>query len=561
MKLFVGLIYCFILQFADIEWKNVWSGDTASFSIEEHALRLSAEKTESSASISTKSDAIISAEWHLYGRMDLNPSSSNYLAVYLASSSADVSDSTLSGYYLLLGKSNDEIALWKSVDGVQKKLAASEKKRLNFSTVQYDIIVKTDYDGNWTLMSRINEEEDYKIDFTAIDKEIETSSYFILNPHFSKTKIKNFTFDSISIHSDFVDDEPPHVSKIERKDSIITVVWSEKIKEESITVGTDKPFEYLESDETKSKLKITQHGLSGEYEFSISSCDIRDNCGSDTILRIYFSEDAEKGDIILNEILFDVATDGNEFVELYNMSDKWISAKSLSIATRKANGNLNYITPLSSDMNEAIPPHTYIILSRNVENVCEKYDCGDESVSFTLPKMPVLNNNGANVVLLDKKDNVMDELAYSPKMHSQFSNVDKGRSLERVSFDGDEWASASDECGGATPGAKNSVSSSNGDAVKCLQSYITADYPEIIIAYSFSKPNYKGSLTCFDRYGNLICKISEYQLLDREGEYRWNGTNENGDLLPTGIYVIVFEAVEDNGERVRKKIVCTIGER
>ena len=115
MDLFIGLIYCFVLHFADTEWKNVWSGDTASFSVEDQSLRLNAEKTVSSSSISTKSDAIISATWHLCGRMELNPSSSNYLAVYLASSSADAADSTLSGYYLLLGKSNDEIALWKSM--------------------------------------------------------------------------------------------------------------------------------------------------------------------------------------------------------------------------------------------------------------------------------------------------------------------------------------------------------------------------------------------------------------------------------------------------------------
>lgn len=558
MNLFIGLIYCFVLHFADTEWKNVWSGDTASFIVEDQSLRLDAEKTVSSSSVSTKSDAIISATWHLCGRMELNPSSSNYLAVYLASSSSDVADSTLSGYYLLLGKSNDEIALWKSVDGVQKKLGASEKKRLNFSKVQYDIVVQTDNDGNWTVMSRINEEEDYSVDFQAFDNEIETSSYFILNPHFSKTRTKHFVFDSISIRTDFVDHDPPYVAGIERNDSIVTVLWSEEINVESLSVDPGDALEFMGGDEKISQFRVAKTELSGEYEISVSACDIRGNCASDTTLKIYFSEDAKKGDLILNEILFDVATGESEFVELYNMSEKWISAKSLSIATRKANGNLNYITPFSSDVNDAIPPHTYIILSRNVENVCAKYGCGDGAVSFVLPKMATLNNNGANVVLLDKKDNVLDEFAYDPKMHSQFSAVDKGMSLERVSFDGDEWVSASDECGGATPGAKNSSSSSKADEVICTQSFITDDYPEIIITYSFSKPNFKGSLSCYDRFGRKISTLAEYQLLDKEGEYRWNGTDDKEDLLPTGIYILLFEAVAEDGERVRKKFVCTV---
>lgn len=560
MKLFVGLIYCFILRFAGDEWKNVWLGDTASFAVENESLRLNAVKTQSSASIATKSDAIISATWHLCGRIDLNPTSSNYLAVYLSSSSADVADSTLSGYYLLLGKSSDEIALWKSVNGVQKKLGASAKKRLNFSTVQYDIVVQTDRNGNWTVRSKINEEENYTLDFTANDGAIETSSYFILCPHFSKTRTKHFVFDSISISTDFVDYDPPHVSGMERNDSIITLLWNEKIKVESIHVETDNAFEYLRSDDKKTQFKY-KSGLSGEYAISISACDIRGNCLTDTTLKIYFSEDAKKGDVILNEILFDVATGGSEFVELYNMSDKWLSAKSLSIATRKTNGNLNYITHFSNDVNDAIPPHTYIIISRDVENVCAKYDCGDGAMAYTLPKMPALSNNGANVVVLDRKENVMDEFVYNSKMHSQFSTQDKGRSLERVAFESDEWASASDECGGATPGTKNSASSAKTDEIKCVQSFITDEFPEIIIEYSFSRPNFKGSLRCFDRYGRQICEVSEYKLLDREGEFRWKGENDEGDILPTGIYVLVFEAVAEDGERIREKFVCTIGER
>ncbi len=560
MKLFVGLIYCFILHFAGEEWKNVWSGDTASFAVENESLRLNAVKTQLSASISTKSEAIISATWHLCGRIDLNPTSSNYLAVYLASSSADIADSTLSGYYLLLGKSNDEIALWKSENGVQKKLGASAKKRLNFTTVQYDIVVQTDRDGNWTLRSKINEEEDYTVDFITNDGMIETSSYFILNPHFSKTRTKHFSFDSISITTDFVDYDPPYVAGIGRNDSVIIVEWNEKIKPESIRVDADIAFEYLGSDEKTTQFKYSPKSH-GEYGLSLSACDIRNNCSQDTTLKIYFSEDAKKGDVVLNEILFDVATGGSEFVELFNMSDKWISAKSLSIATRKTNGNLNYITPLSDNVNDAIPPHTYFILSREVENVCEKYGCGDGAIAYTLLKMPTFSNSGANVVLLDKKENVMDEFAYDPKMHSQFSNQDKGRSLERVSFDSDVWKSASDECGGATPGSKNSSSSAKTEEIKCVQCFITDDFPEIIIEYSFFKPNFKGSLMCFDRYGRQISQISEYQLLDREGEYRWNGTDEDGNMLPTGIYVLVFESVLEDGERIREKIVCTIGNR
>ena len=560
MNLFIGLIYCFVLHFADTEWENVWSGDTASFLIEDQSLRLDAENTVSSSSISTKSDAIISATWHLCGRMDLNPSSSNYLAVYLASSSPDVTDSTLSGYYLLLGKTNDEIALWKSVDGVQKKLGVSEKKRLNFSKVQYDIVVQTDNDGNWTLKSKINDDEDYSVDFTANDKDIETSSYFILNPHFSKTRTKHFVFDSISIHSDFIDNEPPYVAGLELSDSIITVLWSEKIKVESLSVDPGDALEFLGSDEKKTRFRIVKSDLFGEYEIPVSVCDIRGNCSS-TPLKIYFSKGAKKGDVILNEVLFDVATGESEFVELYNMSDTWISAKSLSIATRKANGNLNYITPLSSDANDAIPPHTYIILSRNVDDVCEKYGCGDGAVSFSLPKMAALSNSGAHVVLLDKKDNVLDEFAYDPKMHSQFSTVDKGRSLERVSFDSDEWVSASDECGGATPGRKNSASSGKKEEIVCIQSFITADFPQIIIEYSFPKPDFKGTLSCFDRFGTPIGTLFEYHLLDREGVYKWNGTDDAGEMLPTGIYVLLFEAVSESGDRIRKKIVCTIGER
>jgi hypothetical protein len=32
-------------------------------------------------------------------------------------------------------------------------------------------------------------------------------------------------------------------------------------------------------------------------------------------------------------------------------------------------------------------------------------------------------------------------------------------------------------------------------------------------------------------------------------------------MLTTGIYVLLFEAVSESGERIKKKLVCTIGER
>lgn len=559
MNFFIGFICCLVVHFSADGWKNVWSGDTASFIVDDETLRLSAEPTQTDASIAMKSDDVIATTWHVRGKMDLNPSSTNYVAIYLAASSDDVADEMLSAYFLLLGKSNDEIALWKSVGGTQKKIAASEKKRLNFSKVQYDIVVKSDMDGNWTLMSKINEEEDYTVDFNANDKDIETSSYFILNPHFTKTRIKHYSFDSISINSDFVDNDPPYVAGMERNDSILILTWSEKIKVESVTSENGK-FKFLDSDDRKTRFKMPV--LDGGLEtLSVSACDIRGNCSADTSLEIYFSEDAKKGDVILNEILFDTQSGDSEFVELYNKSDKWISAKSLAVANRKANGNLNYITPLSNDKNEAIPPHSYLLLSRSVENVCSRYDCADGAKSFILPKMPAFANSGGRVVLLDRKDNVLDEFAYDPQMHSQFSANDKGRSLERVSFDRDEWVSASDECGGATPGGKNSASSAKTDMIACTQDFIAHDFPEIVIEYSFTKPNFKGTLVCFDRYGKKICTVSEYQMLDREGEYRWNGTDEAGNQLSADIYVLLLETVAETGERIRKKIVCTIGER
>ena len=68
-------------------------------------------------------------------------------------------------------------------------------------------------------------------------------------------------------------------------------------------------------------------------------------------------------------------------------------------------------------------------------------------------------------------------------------------------------------------------------------------------------------MLCFDRFGKHICTLFDYKLLDREGVYKWTGTDDAGEMLPTGIYVLLFEAVSESGDRIRKKIVCTIGER
>lgn len=121
---------------ADFLTNPDWSGTQSKFIIENEQLRLLAPAESSSAYLTTGSAAIENASWEFYVKMDFNPSASNLTRVYLVSDQQNL-DGNLSGYYVQLGGTDDEISLYRQSGATRTKIIDGQNGTLNFSGSQF----------------------------------------------------------------------------------------------------------------------------------------------------------------------------------------------------------------------------------------------------------------------------------------------------------------------------------------------------------------------------------------------------------------------------------------
>ena len=79
------------------------------------------------------------------------------------------------------------------------------------------------------------------------------------------------------------------------------------------------------------------------------------------------------------------------------------------------------------------------------------------------------------------------------------------------------------------------------------------------LTYKMPTPGYHASVTVFTPSGIQVREVAKDLLLDDEGVLTWDGTADNGILLDSGAYVLLFEAWNnDNGTHVRKKLTVAL---
>ena len=271
------------------------------------------------------------------------------------------------------------------------------------------------------------------------------------------------------------------------------------------------------------------------------------------------SEDivVEPSEIIFNEILPEPYTDGSEYIELYNRSDRSLSLSGLSVAVRKTDGTLNTRYPLSS-ITSTIEPGGYALLSKNLSGVTEFYTILSQSSLFEIAKLPVLANTSSTLVLFRTADGtIIDEVAYSSNWHASSVKNPKGVALERIDPEvetqsAENWTSASATAGYGTPGYQNSQASTPGSDDS--QTTTGIEPPKwddgqgyYILPYDLDEQGYNCRAFVFNLAGARVAEIANNELLGTSGRLTWNGESSSGKRLPTGIYIFYAELYNTDG--------------
>ncbi len=301
--------------------------------------------------------------------------------------------------------------------------------------------------------------------------------------------------------------------------------------------------------------------LSQHYSFSygsVSDCWLN----TTTLLGNFALADVpQTGDLVINEILFDPATGGSDFVEVYNRSSKVINLKDLFIAN--ASGDTVQLT-----QNYFLNPASYIVLTPDSNSQKSIFP---EAVSgrFYATSLPSLNNDSSTIQLL-YNSLVIDKVSYTEDWHLSLIDDTENKTLERINPEGasssaSNWHTAAETIGFGTPGKLNSqylsgsVSSTFGTTEPIFSPDNDGFQDVLLFQYNF-EIGMIATLKIFDNQGREVHTLFSSELLGQQGSFTWDGVMSNNQKAPIGIYIAVIEAfsVEGGGKQFAKRVGFTL---
>ncbi len=447
-----------------------WDGDTSVFIINpENQLQLMAPAESGKSYLSTPSEIIKAAEWSFYVKLEFNPSSQNYMDIYLVSDQENLTES-LNGYFVRIGNTQDEVSLYKqSRDKLtSKKIIDGVNDRVDMNFVELNIKVTRSIDNEWELFVDTALSDEYISEGTVLDGEHKFSEYFGIKCTFSKTRSNKFFFDNLFIAGESNrDTEPPEVdSLLVISDSTLQINFSEALDLSSaidvnnyfvdegigIPIGSELEkdsvvlllFQNKFIDKTIHLLSI--HGVEDNFSNQLENNTISFHYNAPYRLRF--------GDILITEIMADptpgVDLPEYEYLEIYNPHDVAYNLNQVKLIV----GSDTAIIP-----DVTIHPKEYIILCQH--SAVEHFEINGRTIK--IPNWPSLNNRGENIYLSNSRDDLLFSVAYDNTWYRFIEKDDGGWSLEMVDTNfpckgRENWIASNDPSGG-TPGKENASAS------------------------------------------------------------------------------------------------------
>ncbi len=275
-------------------------------------------------------------------------------------------------------------------------------------------------------------------------------------------------------------------------------------------------------------------------------------------------------DIVLNEILFNPKTDGYDYLELYNRSNKIIDCNQLFAANKNSSGaiiNIYQIIPVSF----LCFPGEFIVITENSKWLQQNFPVKVPGQLIQMNQLPSLPDDKGTIVVMNFQGKVVDQFSYEQNWHFPLIDNKEGVALERINYneptqEKTNWSSAASTAGFGTPAFQNSQFRADLQ----LQAQISV-YPKIFspnndgiddfatIHCTLTQPGYVATISIFDAAGRVVKILIRNATLSSTGLFRWDGLNDQQQRLPSGIYIILTEIFNLQGKTKKFKNVVTIG--
>lgn len=263
-----------------------------------------------------------------------------------------------------------------------------------------------------------------------------------------------------------------------------------------------------------------------------------------------------RGDVLVNEIMFDPLPGGADYIELYNNTDTAIPLKWLRLAKMDGNSIMR-LYPIADG--KVIKPHNYIVVTTDAAYVTANYTVRYPMQLVEVAAMPSYNNDRGSAAVASSDSTILDRFDYDASMHSRLLRDKEGVALERRSFtaptnDAANWYSAASTAGYGTPTCRNSQSREFlflDDMFYIGNTLFSPDgdgYNDLLdITYSLEHCDLAANISIYDAHGRHVCRLGRGILLGCQGVLTWDGLDDNGHPCPRGNYVIVVEAYNESG--------------
>ena len=287
---------------------------------------------------------------------------------------------------------------------------------------------------------------------------------------------------------------------------------------------------------------------------------------------------APPGALVINEILFDPLADdrdgrldGTEYVELLNTSALSVTLSSAALGDAPdEDGDVStvdfgrpgallapgaYAVVYADPGSDTLAVDAYATAGR----LARLYPGSDLSGVLLLPvdrSSLSLSNTEDTVRLLRADSLVVDSVTYRDTWHRPELRDPTGVSLERIAPDGpsssaSNWTSSRAPSGG-TPGQPNSVATLDAEAPGSpglqVASPFAPDRGEVSrIAFTLESDAALVRARVFDVGGRLVRTLEDARFTGRTGALDWDGTGDGGRALRVGVYVVLLEAIDQQG--------------
>ena len=276
----------------------------------------------------------------------------------------------------------------------------------------------------------------------------------------------------------------------------------------------------------------------------------------------------KKGDVVINEILQNPLNGGQDWIELYNNSDKIFNLKNWQFANFENDTIDNFKT---IENNYFLFPKDFVVIGKDSTFVKAKYPASVTG-KFLFSELPSYNNDSGSVYLIFNSE-IIDKVSYQDEWHFDLLDNTDGVSLERIDPNGMSnsefnWSSAAEDVGFATPGRINSqfMSAISSGTLTLTNDVFSPDNDGfedvLLVSYEMNEPGLLGKVQIFDDRGRLVRKLFSSELLGTNGTFSWDGLTDDQVKASIGVYVILFEAFStDGGEIFTTKKALTLAGR